>query len=368
MSDTTETKGDQANETPPADGDGRGNDGGETSPTDTSAKGFITRALDSSRLLITSAVAVAGALVTYDLATKLGEGELTPSEMRQIIASVVVFAAGVGILLTVPILMTAKSRATLTDAKRLERKRFGKETVEPAVLYGFRSVAEFSDALDEALRESYRFWSQGLKVPRRLQDTVELLDQQRMQAQDHVAANQLAEGARRAAAAGGFGMVLAVAGYAFATMITNQGIREAKVDDDRAVAGRELVKLIVQDQLAEDQPGGQVGFALPAEVVVTLPDADVAQTVIPAAEATTESCWKDRPALAYAVGQNPDTEYPARVVAVALPAAPGCSSLATQVEPAWFVATGDGATGRTADEAETEGGGSTTTTTAAAGG
>lgn len=319
--------------TPPSDA---GND--EAEDGDRGPAGHIRRIIEGWKGLLTAAGAVGAAVVAKELTQNFGKGELDVGEMVSGVLAVVAFGLGVGILLTIPIVLTSRSRATMVDAVRLEKRRFGRMKIDPAVLYGYGSAEEFSQAMNLALTNARRYWERGLRMPPRVREPLTVFVQQSEQAQQHISANQLSAASRRAAVSAVAGMVLAVGGYGYATLVTNQGVRQGEVDDTATEARNGRIDKVLDHTLAKNSAASQVGFELPAAVVVTLPDAATAASVFGRPEIA-KACWTERAGTVFDISPASQPEQTARVVQVALgPVGTECGAIVTRVEPVWIQA------------------------------
>lgn len=318
--------------------------------------------------VITTLSALAAALGTYSLTKNLGTGNLSWKETLLVVAAAIAFAAGVGVLLMIPVTLRAKSKVLVADAVARQRewnrneKTGDKKLVVPASsLFGYTDITVFDEENEKLVKDlRVNYWQKGEAPPPEKLAQVRFFQQQREQIEDIVATVELRRASRKAAGYAVAGMVLAVVGFTTATVINNSSVRDAELADaqtERAntvadaraqqfykmvdasqTHAHEMQTKVLDDALAQPS-AGSVLPALPSAVVVTFPNVETAGDAlgVPAADLDA-ACWTERAGSALAVGEPPAGTAPNRVVFVAFPATKSCPAGVAWVEAGWRVA------------------------------
>ena len=196
--------------------------------------------------LITTAGTIAAGVGTWQLAKDIGKGETTSTDHLHVIIAAAAFALGIALLITVPVTLRARSFQTLDDVVRAQRRwnrlaRIGipwtrfklpKHHVVPSyALLGYDDAVAFSDGLNQLTTDMWTVAQQGGRPPDQMYGQLKLLQRQQSKIQASVATTKVRSGSGRAVILAGFGMTLAVAGFADATYITNRAVRAGAAAD-----------------------------------------------------------------------------------------------------------------------------------------
>jgi hypothetical protein len=329
--------------------------------------------------LITTAGAIAASVGTYQLAKDIGKGETDGASQTLTVLATAGFALGIALLITIPVSLRARNFVTLADAVR-SQKHWNFFAIGPirkhlvvgtASLLGHGDIVEFESAMTSIAFDVRKFIAKGLTPPLHLTSELRVHNTQLERIERSIAMTRVRSASRRAVSKAGFGMVLAVAGFSFATLLTNHADRLAasrdkdteykrRVDDvniatltSAAVAGTsqanhleelrvaqvyKLEEKVLTARLAEPT-AVHILPTVPSDVTVSMPDAATAAAAYGVTESTLdESCWTSRKGTTYDLGKSPDPKVPAdRIVFVVFPRSELCRSVAVWVNPGWLL-------------------------------
>lgn len=349
--------------------------GGAAPPADdkVDTQNYLTHLFGAWSGLLTTAGAIAAAVGGYQLAKDLGKGNANGVDQIHAVLAVAAFAFGIALLITIPVSLRARNRVAISDAVRSQRRwnvaakavnwipsvNVRHLVVAPSSLFGYRDITEFEDATTALVKDVRTYWERGEEPPAALIGKLKIHRAQRARIEVSVATTRVRSASRRAVFKASAGMILAVAGFADATYITNHAERLATVADKTTEHDREVAKLATQnsndvaaaateqknsiDQKILDaalaQPSlGDVLPTVPTDVIVSFPDAATAASALAVAEdGLAEACWNARAAAVYDVGASLDPLVPAsRTIFVVFPRTDECRAVTAWIEPAWL--------------------------------
>lgn len=290
---------------------------------------------------ITTAGALAAAVGAYQLTKDLGKGVYSsPWQQVAVIVAALSFAFGVGVLITIPIRLRTGNVVLIADAVALQQqwnrslvRSRDRKVVAPSSLFGFADISEFEAAYTALVTEAReRYWSRNQAPPPSLTAKLTLFTEQRRAIEDAVATVRLRGASRVAILSAVIGLLLAVAGYSVATLLTNEAVRRGDLADAEVAQQRVLDKAILDDALAE--PGARAVLPTKSQAVTVAIPASRAGDVLGLGTAAAAKCL-DRSGVALDIGTPPEGLPAERVVYVALTRTADCPAGAAWVEASW---------------------------------